>query len=372
MVVGGADDALVEEREGHLVAGAVDDRVDLVGRPVDEEDLGPLEAVDVGQHGDVAVAEPGQQVVADRGVGVQHLVVRPRQAVVGDLALREPQHRRHRQLLHAGRHPRDDGVGEVVGGHPEHELRHDVRTAAHGEVGPRRDPRGLHRDVGRGVADAQHQHAFPGEGVGGLVVVRVDLRAGEGLGAGERRLGPARVPVVAVGDHDVLVEEGLRLRRLAVRVARADGDGVAPAPLRAGPEGLDLDHLGAEPDPVAQAEVVHEVVEVRGDLPVARVVRQVLGHRVGGVLHQLPGGVDVQRPVGRGQPVVVVVAPVAADLAAHLEHVDLDAAGGQHLGGGDARRAGSDDADGLDGPVHGARSPWVRRAGEVPDCQNSF
>ena len=43
-------------------------------------------------------------------------------------------------------------------------------------------------------------------------------------------------------------------------------------------------------------------------------------------------------------PVVVVVAPVAADLAADLVAVERDAPRDEHLGGGDARGAGPDDA----------------------------
>ncbi len=210
---------LVEEREGHLVAGAVDDRVELGRPPVGEEHLRALEPVDVRHHGDVAVPEPGQQVVADRGVRVQHGVVGLRQPVVGDLALRDPQHRRHAQLLERERTTRERRLGQVVGRHAEHELRDDVSTAAHRQVGLVSHPRRLDRDVARRVADPQHQDALALEGVGGAVVVRVQLGAGERVAARVGRLGPARVPVVAVRDDDVAVDAGLRLARLAVLAA---------------------------------------------------------------------------------------------------------------------------------------------------------
>ena len=94
-----------------------------------------------------------------------------------------------------------------------------------------------------------------------------------------------------------------------------------------------------------EAETGHVVVEVLGDLPVARVVRVALRHREGPVGHQLAGAVDVQRAVGGGDAVVVFEAPVAADLRALLEAVEGDAAGGEDLTGGQARAAGADDAD---------------------------
>ena len=50
--------------------------------------------------------------------------------------------------------------------------------------------------------------------------------------------------------------------------------------------------------------------------------------------------------VRRGHPVVVAVAPVAADASRRLEAVEVDPARVQHLRRGDAGRAGADDADG--------------------------
>jgi hypothetical protein len=223
-----------------------------------------------------------------------------------------------------------------------------VRPAAHREVRLVRHPGGLHRDVGGGVADAEHDHALAREHVRGPVVVRVQLLPRERLAAREARLRPPRVPVVAVRDDHVVVVPRLRHPRVVERPQRD----VVPAVAGRAPPGLGgracrdhLDHLGAERDPLAQAEVLDELVEVRRDLPVARVVRKRLGHREGGVLHRGARGVDVQRAVRRADAVVVLVAPVAADRRAHLEAVEVDPAGGEDLGGGDAGRAGADDAD---------------------------
>ena len=57
----------------------------------------------------------------------------------------------------------------------------------------------------------EHHHPLALEDVGGPVVVRVQLLAREGLAARERRLGPARVPVVPVGDDHVVVVPRLGL-----------------------------------------------------------------------------------------------------------------------------------------------------------------
>ena len=210
--------------------------------------------------------------------------------------------------------------------------------APHGEVRRARIPGRLHGDVGRGVPDAEHHDPLAGEHLGSAVVVRVDLLAREVLAARERRLGPARVPVVTVGDQHVVVVPGRDRARV---VARPDRD-VPPTALR----GCHLGHLGTERDRVAEREVVDEVVEVLGDLPVARVVWQARRHRPRGVLHPLARGVDVQRAVRRADAVVVLVAPVAADPRAHLEAVEVDPLRLQHLGRSDPRRPGSDDAGG--------------------------
>ena len=165
-----------------------------------------------------------------------------------------------------------------------------------------RHARGLAGDVRGRVADAEHQHVAVDEALIGLAVpVRVQLLAGEAVLAGEGRLGVLGVPVVAVGDHD---------RVVAARLAVGERD----LPAVAGR--LDAGHLGAERDPVAEPEVIDVGLEVAGYLRVMRIVRVVRRHRVGGVLHHRPRRVDEQRAVGGRHPVVVAVAPVAADARA--------------------------------------------------------
>ena len=239
MVVVGALDLLGQEREGHPVAGAVDDDVGLDGTPVGEEDLALLEPVDGRLDRDVAVPEPGEQVVAHGRVRLEDVVVGLGQPVVGDLADRQPQHRLHGPLLQRERTPGERRVGEVVGRPAEHELGHDVGPAAHREVGllarPARTPR---RCRWRSCRCRAPPRACPrgGRACGS------SGRAPRGRGRSRSReagLRPARVPVVAVGDQHVGVVVDLGLVVLVVQ--RADGH-VVPAALGR----LDLHHLGAE------------------------------------------------------------------------------------------------------------------------------
>ena len=162
------------------------------------------------------------------------------------------------------------------------------------------------------------------------VVVRVHLHAGEHVAARERRLGPARVPVVAVGDDQ---------RVVAARLAALERH--VPACRRRRRRALDA---GLERDPVAEAEVVDVVVEVLGDVGVVREVGIRLRHREVRELHPLARGVDVQRAVRRRHPVAVLEDPVAADAVGLLEAVEVEPALVQRLGGGDAGRAGTDHA----------------------------
>ena len=324
---------VVEEREGDPVAGAVDHHVSRHLGAIGETHRRSFEPTDRRLHAEITMTQTGQQVAAHRGVRMEHGMIGLRQPVVGDLPHRQPQHRSHPPRLQEKRPTRQRRVGQVVGGHAEQELREDVGPAAHRQVRRTRDPGGLHGDVGRRVADPQHHHPLAGEHLGRAVVVGMQLLAREL--ARERRLRPARVPVVAVGDDHVVVVP----RPDLVVVSGARGDVVARA------LGRHARHLGPEGDPRPQPEVVDELVEVRRDLPMARVVGKVGRHRVGGVLHRIARGVDVQRLVRRRHAVVVVVAPVAADPRAEFEAVEVDASGRQHLRRGDSRRARSDDAD---------------------------
>ena len=76
VVVGGRDQVLVEEREGDLVAGAVDDEVDvLLDRAIGEAHRRALERRDVRLGHDLAVGHAREDVVGDRRVGLADEVV---------------------------------------------------------------------------------------------------------------------------------------------------------------------------------------------------------------------------------------------------------------------------------------------------------
>ncbi len=102
------------------------------------------------------------------------------------------------------------------------------------------------------------------------------MRLDPSKGAGKGRLGPARVPVVAVGQKQGVVAAGLRAGRA--------GDGDLPHAVRPVLGTLDP---GLEEDPLAQSEMIDVGVEVLGDVGVLGEVGIRLGHRKVRVLHPL-------------------------------------------------------------------------------------
>jgi hypothetical protein len=93
LVVLRGDQVRVEEREADLVAGAVDDRVDLFDGAVDEPHPVAVPALHIRLDGDVAVAEPVEQIRRDRRVRREDPVIRLRQAVVGHPPLGDAEQR---------------------------------------------------------------------------------------------------------------------------------------------------------------------------------------------------------------------------------------------------------------------------------------
>ena len=143
-----------------------------------------------------------------------------------------------------------------------------------------------------------------------------------------------RRPVVPVGDHDGRVP----LDPL-VAAAGAARRHVPPAVADRGHR----DHLGAEPDAVAQAEMLGIALEVGQELAVVRIVRPVVRHREVGELGQRPG----RDQVGAGVDRAAVVPPVpgAADGRLPLVAVDREALLAQVLDGGEPAGAGTDHTD---------------------------
>ncbi len=242
-----------------------------------------------------------------------------------------------------------DAIGGAASstGLPLQELGQDVGAAAHREKGLVGDPRGLDRDVDRGVADPKHQNPLALQHIGLAVVMHVHLLAGELLRAGKGRFGPARVPVVAVGNEHGSVANGLPL---PIGIRNRD----LPLPVSR----LDAHNFGPKPNLVRQPEVLDVVVEISSNLEVARVIGVVIGHRKRLERHQLPRAVDVQRAIRGGLPVVVFVAPVTSNLGALLEAVERDPASAEHLAGGYSGRAGSDHTNFLGGHHLGNLSEW--------------
>ena len=331
VVVGRGDQIRGEEREADLVAGAVDDDVRRLFAPVGEDHGLRGQPCDVRLGRDVAVREPRQDRVADRRVRLERAVVGLGQAVALHRPDRGAQRRLHEALADRERHPRRGH--ELVQRAPEDVLGHDPGAA------PRRQEhavgrlRGLVRDVHRRVAHPEHDDALAGEqrGIVAEIVVRVHLDALEDVVALERGLGPARVPVVAVGHQ-----------QRSIRPLLAGLEPHPPA-LRGRLRVLDP---GLERDPLAQAEVVDVGVEVGRDLRVVREVRIAGRHREVRVGHPVARGVDVQRAVGRRHPVGVAEDPVPAHAIGLLEAVERDSALRERLDRGDPRGPRADHTDG--------------------------
>lgn len=85
---------------GHLdrVAGRADHDVELLGRPVDEVDVVPVEVVDIGADHEVTVAEVVEDLGVDDRVRLEEFVVRLRQSEAFGLADDEAQQRRKEAL----------------------------------------------------------------------------------------------------------------------------------------------------------------------------------------------------------------------------------------------------------------------------------
>lgn len=130
------------------------------------------------------------------------------------------------QLLH---HPLADlewdtrVVAHLVDRFAEHVLRQDPDALPRRQIRALGDVGGLDRDVHRRVAHPQDHDALAGEDRVVDVGVRMQLAAVERVCSWERRFGPARIPVVAVGDQQRVVAAALARVELdrphAVRVA---------------------------------------------------------------------------------------------------------------------------------------------------------
>ncbi len=191
-------------------------------------------------------------------------------------------------------------VGQLIDGPAEYVLGDDPNALAGRQPGVLGHIRGLDGDVHRRVAHSEDHGAPPGEQRVVHVGVRVQLLAGERVGARELRFGPARMPVMAVGDEQGVVHALFAGVERDLEGAVAVAAGVLDA--------------GLEHDPLAHAEMVDVGVEVLLDVGVMGKVGIVGGHREVRVGHALARGVDEQVAVRGRHAVAIAEHPVAADL----------------------------------------------------------
>jgi hypothetical protein len=150
---------VVEEGEPVVVAGGENDEIDALGRAVDKDDGILGKAGDVRPGDQVAMTEMVQHLRVHDRVTRKQLVVGLRQTVAGQVAdeLVEKLRLIGRQA-HAGRWRHDAGE-QRIGWYAADVLRNVPVAAAYGEVSPRREQRGIARDVDTRVAAADDQHA---------------------------------------------------------------------------------------------------------------------------------------------------------------------------------------------------------------------
>ena len=178
--------------------------------------------------------------------------------------------------------------------------------------------------VAAGVPRPDDEHALALEVVGVAVRARVDLRAGERAGHVRHVL----VPQVPVRDEHPVVVDAL---------ARAQGDRPSGRPDRSiGRDRHDRLDRGVEPDDLVVPVLAGVRLDVGAHLVAAREVGVLRRHREVLEEGRVARGDQVQR--------VVVGVPVPAHPIGLLVAVDLVARRPQLLQGGDAGRAGPDDA----------------------------
>ena len=211
----------------------------------------------------------------------------------------------------------------VFGQHPDPAPGRDDQPARQGPLGQ------LRGDVHGRIAHAHHHHGLAADvhGIeGGTVGVGVKGHPVEMA----RILRRPRAPVVTIADKENVVMPCFTCRK-------RDG----PKPICVAHS---AGHGGVEGDGLAQAEMVHIVVEILQQLAVVRKVRPAGGHWI--VLEgQAPlGRIDVQALVAGRVAVGVVVVPIAADVVGHLEAVVGNTQVLEPLGGCEAGAAGADNA----------------------------
>ncbi|OIQ63025.1 hypothetical protein GALL_554400 [mine drainage metagenome] len=235
-------------------------------------------------------------------------------------------------------------LGGDIGERPaEHQLGqdHDARPRdQHGAAGRHTHIAG---DIAGAVADAHHADALAHEGLRLPVVMRMQVAIAECL---KLRHVQRRGQVAGCQQHGIESLDGaagqfdVPNRGLAGWIERrTDGNDAA---VEADSRG-DAEMTGVLHQIAVHVVVVREWLGIGIEIQVAEP-----GHAA--------GGVDVQRAIGRGPAAVIVVAPHTADLAADLEHRDIESGLQQVFGVAQAAGPGPDDGDPL-----GASAVWTHR-----------
>ncbi len=242
-----------------------------------------------------------------------------------------------RQPSQPQRHPPPEHPLAPLVDRPAAEIAWQQRIAAAQAVECcRRMTRALAGDIEARVATADDQHAATGEYVGRFILRRVEQPAVELA----RIVGPARIPIVPVGNYDAPI---LSLLSTDERHQPAASGLVTPC----FPRRLDRLHAGVELDVVIKLKVIRVAPQIPPDHFLIRVIGIVRRHREVGVLGERLRRDQPRRAVDAAGRCAVV--PIATDVILAFETVERDAGRAEALGDREARRARAEDAELLRG-----------------------
>src|SRR5581483_2008293 len=145
----------LKEWERHFVAGAIDNRVELLARPVAEDDAIAIELLDIGLHFHPPVSNTREDIRTDCRMGMQRLMIGFGESILCQVSHLEAQNHPHQLALDNGGEPlREDR--RLIQRFAEQIFRDDVEAAPHREIGHDGDARSFNGDVHCRVAEAQH------------------------------------------------------------------------------------------------------------------------------------------------------------------------------------------------------------------------
>ena len=319
----------LQKRKGDVIAGGINDRIERFTAAVDEPHPFPLQFADIRFDLDPPVSHVGQKFLIQSGMLLQQFVAGPGQAVA---------------LLvtngHVGQYPEggaaqgqrkiiEQRMEPLIIGNSQHIFRKHIGAAPGRKMHRAGQAGEVDRNIAGGISDPDDQHIFVFKGLGRFIMMRMDCFSVKASG----KFRPAGIPVMAVGHHH---------RTIVPALAPCEGHLPAIPGVR-----RHLFHFAMKADGLANAKVIDIILEITQYIAVMAVVGKIFRHGIIGILHVPLAGDDMQGAVGGRHPVVVSVAPVAADTGTFLKAVKINSLLPEGFRGGNTGGAGADDTGGF-------------------------